>query len=228
MHLFYHKELAPEISTFFLNEEESAHAIKSLRMKTGDSIEVTDGKGRFYKGIIREAGKKSLAIEILEVSDLVPCERAELFIAPPKNRNRLEWLVEKAVEIGVKKIQFIKSEHSERIKLKIERLNKIAISAMKQSKRPWLTEIDDITSFEKAINTVSTASTFIAHCKTQVKNNLKEYRDYSLFIGPEGDFSEREIEMAANLNIQELNLGNFTLRTETAAISALSILNYRL
>jgi len=215
-------------NSFTLSADESKHIKKSLRLKTGDFIWITDGKGTLAKATLTNILKESCTAEIIERNfyDISKKRKLHLAVAPTKNPDRMEWMVEKAVEIGVDKISFIICDRSERKHLDLNRLQRVAVSALKQSKGIWLPELKIISLFQflndyKAIN----ADKFIAYCndkETVIKiANIKIQQNDAIFlIGPEGDFTPQEILFAKENGFQQISLGEKILRTETAALFA--------
>lgn len=210
-----------------LPESDSQHAIRVLRMTAGDEIELVDGKGFRYKCRIMDPHPKHT---LVEVTERVALERAwsnniTIGIAPTKHLDRMEWLVEKLTEIGVNRIVPLRCRHSERKELKRERLEKIAVSAMKQSLKAHLPLIEDMTEFKSFIQSTATAQKFIAYCDDYIerKSLAKSYQahtDVTLLIGPEGDFSPDEVKLAFESGFCPITLGDNRLRTETAALVA--------
>ena len=229
MQLFY----VPDISgnEVFLNEAESKHAIKVLRLSNGNTIQLVDGKGGFYKAEISDANPKKCRLTITETqTDLGKKDfRLHIAIAPTKNIDRFEWFLEKATEIGIDEITILLTEHSERETVKTERLKKILISAMKQSVKFYLPVLNETTRFYDLISNTTCKHKFIAHCnegkKNHLKNTVKKGEDVLVLIGPEGDFSTGEIKFAKEHGFQEISLGNSRLRTETAGVVACNIVN---
>ncbi|MDD4822074.1 MAG: 16S rRNA (uracil(1498)-N(3))-methyltransferase [Bacteroidales bacterium] len=223
MHIFYTPDIVTEMQ---LPDEEAQHCIRVLRMTEGDEILLTDGKGSFYKALIRTAHPKHCKIEIVETITPDPLwnVKIEVAVAPTKNMDRMEWFTEKATEIGIDKIIPILCDHSERKALKEERLEKIAVSAMKQSMKPVLPEIQPLTPLDKLISTPFDGQKFIAHCykedKTELKDAYQKGSNALILIGPEGDFSEKEVEKAIQNGFVPVSLGRSRLRTETAALVA--------
>lgn len=225
-HLFFSNQVTNNFLQ--LDEEESAHAQRVLRLKKGDSIWVTNGSGTLYACEITETAKKSVtAIIQSSTQHQRNVTGIHLAIAPTKNMDRLEWLVEKLVETGITGIHPVLCNHAERKVLKTERLHKIALMAMKQSQQYWLPEIHELTeynSFLKSMNELKTEK-LIAHCRKpglpHIKNFIRaENPDYYILIGPEGDFSEAEINLALAAGWKEISLGETRLRTETAGLIA--------
>lgn len=219
---------APDIEkTKMLPECDSQHCVRVLRMKTGDNIDVIDGKGYRYECKIVEAHQKRTSIEIInKVSIPLSWDNnITIAVAPTKHLDRMEWFVEKSTEIGVNRIIPLLCHHSERKEIKVERLEKIAISAMKQSLKAVLPIIDPMTTVKKIITESNTAQKFIAYCDESIPrmlfcNEYKPNEDCIILIGPEGDFSKEEITLALDNGFIPISLGDNRLRTETAAIAA--------
>lgn len=235
MQLFYSKEITP---TGFctLDAEESRHAVRVLRLREGDEMNVTDGRGNLYRCQIVEANDKACVVEASELLSAFhfPLSTLHLAVAPTKNPSRMEWLVEKAVEIGVGEITLLNCDHSERSFLKTDRLEKLAISAMKQSLHTVLPRINPPVNLKGWLNSqlpvLDSQSKFIAHCEADkprvpLATALQPGKDTVVLIGPEGDFSEDEIALALECNFQPVSLGPARLRTETAALYAVTAFN---
>lgn len=217
-----------------LPEIESGHAVRVLRKRVGELIEVVDGRGKLYKCRLISDHPKHAAVEILETIDLpkVWLPTITLAVAPTKNIDRMEWLVEKLVELGIDRIVPLKCERSERRDLKRERLEKIAVSAMKQSLKAILPEISEMTSYKSFINESASQSgqKFVAWCDNDSPRQLlaKTYQqgsDAIILIGPEGDFSPDEVSLAVNAGFKPITLGDNRLRTETAALNAVDTIH---
>ena len=214
-----------------LPQEEAGHCLRVLRMKDGDSLRITDGKGSFYNAVITAAQGKRCMIHIESEERQQPLWKGHLHIAlaPTKLMDRNEWFVEKAVEIGVDEITFLKTEHSERDVIKMERIEKIAVSAMKQSQKAALPVLNGMTAFRSFMDTDFKGDKYIAHCEPGSKVLLQDAvvpgHDSLVIIGPEGDFSPAEIEMALKAGFKPVSLGPSRLRTETAALVAVHIMN---
>ena len=228
MHLFY----TPDIETSFeLPDEEAAHCLRVLRLGLGDEVSLTDGKGRFFKAVISSANGKKCFVRIVETHEQEPLWQGyiRLAVAPTKNMDRMEWLAEKATEIGIDEIDFIECRYSERRVLKTERIEKIVVSAMKQSLKARKPVVTGMTPFSKFVAQPFTGKKFIAHCHEGEKPLLREElgvgEDALVMIGPEGDFSEEEISMALAHGFEEISLGKSRLRTETAALVAVHLMN---
>lgn len=208
-----------------LPEEESRHIVKVLRMNEHDAITISDGKGYFYDCTIIQAHPKHCMVQIENeyFEQTAWSFNLEIAFAPTKNMDRNEWFCEKATEIGVNFLTPMKTDFSERMEIKTERLEKIAISAMKQSKQSFLPQISKMKTFDEIISKDFSGQKFIAHCYESNKKSLaKEYikgNDALILIGPEGDFSEEEVQKAIHKGFQPISLGNTRLRTETACLA---------
>jgi len=229
MHLFYTPDLNDTIYT--LNEQESKHCNKVLRLDTNDMVQLIDGKGGFFTAKIIEPNPKKCMVEIVETKKDYKKRNHHLHIAiaPTKNNDRLEWFLEKATEIGIDEITPIVCEHSERKVIKPERLEKILISAMKQSIKAYKPQLNELVRYMDFIKQPFAGEKFIAHCEDHEKSFLKNRytvgRDVLILIGPEGDFSPAEIELALQNQFKEISLGNSRLRTETAGVVACHTIN---
>ena len=234
MQLFYCKDITPN-AFCTLDAEESRHAVRVLRLREGDELNVTDGRGNLYRCQIVEANDKACVVEASELLSAFhfPLSTLHLAVAPTKNPSRMEWLVEKAVEIGVGEITLLNCDHSERSFLKTDRLEKLAVSAMKQSLHTVLPEIHPAVSLRDLLSTFRfplSTQKFIAHCeadkpRTPLATALQPGKDAVVLIGPEGDFSEEEIALALECGFQPVSLGPSRLRTETAALYAVTAFN---
>lgn len=212
----------------FLPEEESHHAVKVLRLVEGDPVELVDGRGNYYTAEISFAHHKKCEVRILEKIENynpLPCH-IHIAIAPTKNMDRIEWFAEKVTEIGVGEITPLLCDHSERKVIKIDRLEKIVVSAMKQSKKATMPTLNEMCSFKQFMKQYKdfAGKKYIAHCYEQDKKSLvKDYvkgNDAIVLIGPEGDFSEEEVRLAIENGFVPVTLGESRLRTETAGIAA--------
>jgi len=228
MHIFY----TPDIETTKeLPAEEVQHCIRVLRLNEGDEISLADGKGNFYKAEITLISGKKCFFDIKETIHQEPLRayRLHIAMAPTKNMDRTEWFAEKATEIGFDQLTFLNCRNSERKVIKAERIEKILISAIKQSMNAILPQLTEMTDFGKFINTDFAGQKFIAHCYDGEKRSLKEAlqpgEDALVLIGPEGDFSPDEVEKAINKGFIPVSLGNSRLRTETAALVACHTIN---
>ncbi|MCQ2384201.1 MAG: 16S rRNA (uracil(1498)-N(3))-methyltransferase [Paludibacteraceae bacterium] len=219
---------APQIAEApFLNEEESLHCVKVLRLSQGDTIQVIDGIGTLYDARIVVPSPKRVEVEILAAHPDFGSHPYELHmaVAPTKNIDRFEWFVEKAVEIGVDSITPLLCRYSERKVIKLERLEKIAISAAKQSLKGKVPVIHSLTSIDQFLSEAPEGQRFIAHChedgeRLLLSKQIQPGSVCSVLIGPEGDFSEEEVAKAMKTGFIPVSLGNSRLRTETAAVVA--------
>lgn len=223
MIIFYAPDL---LSTHELPEEESGHAIRVLRHQVGDEIEVVDGRGTWFHCRITIAHAKHCGVEVLSSeSDKHWPYGVEMVVAPTKNLDRMEWFLEKATEMGLDRFIPIKSRFSERKELKVERMKKIAVSAMKQSLKATLPVIDEMTDIKKVLEEPFDGQKFIAHCMDNQPRQLLSHLirpglNVRILIGPEGDFSPEEVQLAINNNYIPISLGEQRLRTETAALAS--------
>lgn len=223
--LFYAE---PNASGFaFLNEEESKHAIKVLRLQAGDTIYCIDGSGLFFEGEIIDILKKGCTIKINRSIPQFGAHNYHLHIAMgiTKSPDRFEWFVEKATEIGIDVISPIVCNRTEKKGISVDRLTKIALSACKQSQKAKVPQINEPVLFKDFIISISSQQKFIAHCINEkerhlLTNILKPHEDTCILIGPEGDFTENEVEISQQVNFVPVVLGSSVLRTETAGIVA--------
>jgi 16S rRNA (uracil1498-N3)-methyltransferase len=221
---------APEISInekeFLLAEEESKHCIRVLRYEVGSKVDLIDGKGQQYKAVVIDNHPKRCKLQINEVIyHHKPQKQVHIALAPTKNMDRIEWFVEKAVEVGLTKLSFLQCVNNERSSINMDRIHKIAVAALKQSQRYYLPEIHEVISFEKFIK--NNPNGYIGHCYEGVKIKLNELINVGPFlIGPEGDFSKNEIDFSINHGYKAVHMSDFRLRTETAALTAVFSLNY--
>jgi 16S rRNA (uracil1498-N3)-methyltransferase len=228
VNLFY-QPLIPQ-GALHLDRDESRHAVKVLRKRNGDVIRLTDGRGLFYEGIITDADPHQCAFEIhSSVSESKKDFTIHIAISPTKNSDRIEWFVEKAVELGIDEITLLLCDHTERQHLKIDRLRKNAVSAMKQSLKARLPIIHPTRTFKDFVTSASADRKYIAHVDEKNQTSLYQVVDaglsYLVLIGPEGDFSADELMLADNCGFTRVSLGSSRLRTETAGLAACHILN---
>lgn len=231
MHWFYTNNITNGLAQ--LDEIEARHCLQVLRKKKGDDIVFVDGLGGYYEGRIEETGKKSCSIRIInEIQHFQqPKVNIHIAIAPTKNIARFEWFLEKATEIGIGKITPIRCQRSERKQIRNDRLEKVLASAMKQSLKAYLPQLEPLIDFRSFIEhpTLGAKNRFIAHCSPGVKGHLKDNclpgSDVIILIGPEGDFSEEEVNLSKAKGFQEISLGQSRLRTETAGMVACHIVN---
>ncbi len=223
MYLFYTPDIAKES---VLSEEESKHAVRVLRLQSGDEIDVVDGAGNYYKARITNPNPKRCEFLVYEtiVNFGVRPYRLHIAIAPTKNIERLEWFIEKCTEIGIDEITPILCRYSERKQVKEERLKKIVISAAKQSLKADFPKLNPLCRFEELLRKPFAGQKFIAHCydldKTPLKKAYRPACEALILIGPEGDFSKEEVEIAIQNGYIPISLGTSRLRTETAGIVA--------
>lgn len=236
MQLFFTPDIDPSLKNFVLSEEESKHAIRVLRMNSGDRLHLIDGRGGLYEAEVIDPHPKRTVLSILKVEEDFQQPRYHLHLAvgPTKNIDRIEWFLEKATEVGIQEITPIICEHSERKEVKLDRLNKVIVAAMKQSLKAYLPKLNPAISFRQFLSRlpVEDVQKAIAHCVQSDKKYLDQIfqpgQHYIVLIGPEGDFSAEEIELALQAGFQPISLGEARLRTETAALAAcleISLLN---
>lgn len=223
MQLFYQPGVPQGVN--HLDPEESKHCIKVLRKKLNDPIDIVDGKGTFYKALITETNPRKTPFSIVgQRAEDLKNYSIHLAVAPTKRLERIEWLVEKATELGVDRISFIHCRNSERHRLRLERLQRKAISAMKQCIKATLPRMDELVSFVDFFDSIDPeANKLLAHLSETARPLLTVAMpgaSYCVLVGPEGDFSKEEIAMAADHGFQTMHLGNSRLRTETAALAA--------
>ncbi len=231
MQLFY----APNITSphYTLEEEESKHCIRVLRMGIGDTLHITDGKGNLFCCRITDANVKRCSVEVVETLtnyDRLPYSLT-MAVAPTKSIERFEWFLEKSTEIGVSEIISLQTDHSERKNIKLEREQKVITSAMKQSLKAFHPTLRDMTPFLSLVEKPFEGQKFIAHCAEPISEGGKPHLadiiarggTSLILIGAEGDFSPREISAAVAHGFTEINLGTQRLRTETAAVVAVTI-----
>jgi 16S rRNA (uracil1498-N3)-methyltransferase len=227
LNLFYQPRIAEGVQS--LDPEESRHCVKVLRKNVGDAITLTDGRGSFYDATITGVTREC-TFRVEKTTTVTPLPyHIHIAIAPTKNADRIEWFVEKCVELGINAITLIECENSERTYQKSERLMKVAISAMKQSLKAYLPVIHPLTTVDTLIKNAGERGRFIAyvdqanpaHLITQAQRS----EQYLVLIGPEGDFSPNELSMAIEHGFVKVSLGQSRLRTETAGVAACHILN---
>jgi len=214
--------------------EEAMHALRVLRLKTGDSMMLMDGEGNFYQAEVTLAHTKHCMYEIKETFPQEPQWKGHLHlaIAPTKLMDRMEWMIEKAVEIGIDEISFLHCQFSERRVVKVQRADKIVVSAMKQSHKAWKTQLNEVVTWKNFIDQAPQGRKFIAHCYEEIPRTylfdelLKpaETEDCTVLIGPEGDFSIEEVKEAVAHGFQSVHLGKSRLRTETAGLAAVMMM----
>lgn len=228
MHVFYTPDIlmCPE-----LPEEEAGHCLRVLRLRPGDEICLTDGKGAFYRAAIDTVAGKRCTVRLLETKPQEQGWQGYLHIAmaPTKNIDRTEWFAEKATEIGVNELSFLNCRFSERRVLKLDRIERIVVSAMKQSLKASMPLLDEMADFGRFVRRDFEGQKFIAHChegeKPLLRDMVRPGERALVLIGPEGDFSPEEVEEAVGRGFQPVSLGRSRLRTETAALVALHTLH---
>ncbi|MDD2820405.1 MAG: 16S rRNA (uracil(1498)-N(3))-methyltransferase [Flavobacterium sp.] len=225
MQLFYNPNINETTEYFSFDKEESKHIIKVLRKKDTDILFVTNGLGFLFKTEITLASDSKCTVQIISFEKKEESKfKLHLAVAPTKMNDRFEWFLEKATEIGIHEITPIICDRSERKVINAERFDKIILSAMKQSNELFLPKLNNAVTFKEFIKQQNKGLQLIAHCeetdKKTLKSVLKPNENVTLLIGPEGDFSEKEIALALENNYIPVSLGNTRLRTETAAVVA--------
>ena len=223
----------PDIEAGELTKEDTQHAVRVLRMKEGDEMWLMDGKGTFYRAQISVASNHRCAYSIMERHPQSSAwqGRIHLAVAPTKFNDRIEWFAEKATEIGFDELSFLDCQFSERRTLKTERIDKIVVAAMKQSRKAWKPQVNDMVAFDEFISTPFACDRFICHCYEGDKPNLMDVltpgRNALVMIGPEGDFSIDEVHRAEAHGFKSVTLGKSRLRTETAALVAVHMMQLK-
>ncbi|WP_294965747.1 16S rRNA (uracil(1498)-N(3))-methyltransferase [uncultured Flavobacterium sp.] len=225
MQLFFNPNIDETIQSFSFDKEASSHIIKVLRKKDSDILHVTNGSGLLFETQITLASDNKCTVEVLSIKNAEkPKFNLHLAVAPTKMNDRFEWFLEKATEIGIQEITPIFCDRSERKVINRDRFEKIILSAMKQCNETFLPKLNEAISFKEFIKQQQNGLQLIAHCEETDKKSLKEVlkpnEDVTILIGPEGDFSEKEIALALENNYKPVTLGNTRLRTETAAVVA--------
>ena len=230
MHLFYTPDIEGDIYT--LNADESRHCVRVLRLGAGEAVSLVDGKGTWYEGVIERAEVRGCEIRITDRRELYGRRNFHLHlaVAPTKNIDRIEWMLEKCTEMGIDEITLLHAAHSERKVVKEERLEKVIISAMKQSLKAYLPRLNPMIEFSRFVKNNQNSLKCIAHCDEGNKKSLQEIytpgQNATNLIGPEGDFSGNEITLALANNFIPVTLGESRLRTETAGIVACHSINF--
>ncbi len=229
--LLFFKENISVQGKSYLEEDESKHCIRVLRLDKGDFLHLTNGKGVIAKAQISQPHPKKCQIEIVDYQFVEKNKPfyVHLAIAPTKNAERIEWLVEKCVEMGIDEISFIMTKHTERNHFNTERVEKKAITALKQSLQRWLPKINPPMDFIKFIRQRTENQKFIAHVDSENAQTLfklaQSNQTYCILVGPEGDFSKEELQVALEHDFQKVSLGKNRLRTETAGLVACCTVN---
>lgn len=231
MQLFYNPLISETEKSFVFDKEESKHIIKVLRKKESDILFVTNGLGFLFKTEVALASDSKCTVTILSLEKQEPSKyHLHLAVAPTKMNERYEWFLEKATEIGIQEITPIICEHSERKIIKTDRFQKIIESAVKQSLHFYIPKLNEPISYKDFLKKEFNGQKFIAHCeetdKKSLKSQIKKENDILILIGPEGDFSVKEIQMALDNKFIPVSLGSTRLRTETAAIVACHSVNF--
>lgn len=230
MNLFYTPDI--EDGYYTLNAEESKHCVRVLRLAEGQPVALVDGRGNWYNGVIDRPDVKGCGVKILNKTERYGERpfRLHLAVAPTKNIDRIEWMLEKCTEIGIDKITLLNTAHSERRTVKTERLEKVIVAAMKQSLKAYLPELQAMVPFGEFISSCTESRKMIAHCHEGEKKRLDEVyqpgNDVVVLIGPEGDFSEEEVAEAGSRGFLPVTLGRSRLRTETAGLVACHSINF--
>ena len=230
MNYFYHPDLDHSVRQFSFPAAESHHIVKVLRKKAGDKLHITNGQGALFLVEILEANNKRCMGQVLSAEKKRPkMFNLHLAVAPTKKIDRFQWFLEKATEIGVDRITPILCEHSERRHLTMDRMRRTVEEAMKQSLRTYLPVLEEPKSFTEFLKEEQPLLKFIAHCREGEKADLKRRvaadKDVVILVGPEGDFSETEVNQALGQGFVPVSLGNSRLRTETAALAACFTVN---
>ncbi len=225
---------APEaVATDRLPDEEATHALRVLRLTVGDELFLMDGKGSFYRAEVTLTAGKHCTYRILET---MPQQKTwhghiHLAVAPTKMMERIEWMAEKATEVGIDEFTFLECRFSERRQMRKDRIEKTVVSAVKQSRKPFMPVVNDVTAFTQFIQMPRKGRKYIAHCYEEIEKKDfydeicrpckdAEDEDITIMIGPEGDFSVEEVREAVDAGFVSVSLGESRLRTETAALSA--------
>ncbi len=224
MALFYVPDIAKD---WALPDDEAAHCLRVLRLAVGDTLEITDGKGNLYKTEISSIQGKHCYVQTLDEVSVPKSWQGNIHIAiaPTKNIDRIEWLAEKATEIGLDSITFLSCRFSERKVVKTDRIERIVVSAMKQSLKYRKPVVGEMVDFKKFVSQPREGAKFIAHCyddseRVLLKDVLRVGEDATVLIGPEGDFSPEEVQLAVSAGYTPVSLGSSRLRTETAGLAA--------
>lgn len=229
MHIFYTPDLSG--NNYTLDETESKHCVRVLRLEKGDQITLVDGRGGFYTAEITYPNPKRCMVDVIKSEQNFGFRKSQVHIAiaPTKSIERIEWFLEKATEIGITRVTPLLCRYSERKEIKADRLEKVMVSAMKQSLKAYLPQLDPLTKFSDFISQPFDGQKFIAHCDEQHRDLLKKMvvpqQNYLILIGPEGDFSSEEIELAIQAGFKPVSLGDSRLRTETAGVVACHTFN---
>ena len=227
---FYKEDLIASSTDVVLDEASSKHIVQVLRMQNGEQLQLTNGKGDLFTAEISDNNRKRCSVKMLQTTSHKPqAINITIAISPVKNNTRFEWFLEKVTEIGVTEIIPLICERTEKTAFKFERMKSILVSAMLQSQQTWLPVLHEPTKFNQLVQSSTQQQKFIAHCIDDAKRNLSDLNNKSLsskiiLIGPEGDFTADEVELALQNHFIAVSLGNTRLRTETAGIVAATLL----
>jgi 16S rRNA (uracil1498-N3)-methyltransferase len=227
---FYKEDLVATSTNVVLDESTSKHIVQVLRMQNGEQLQLTNGKGILFTAAITDNNRKKCAVKITQKSEIANLKsKISIAISPVKNNTRFEWFLEKATEIGATEIIPLICSRTEKTAFKFDRMKSILVSAMLQSQQCWLPVLHEPTKFNEVVKTSAQQQKFIAHCIDDAKRNLTDLNNESLsskiiLIGPEGDFTADEIDLALQNNYSAVSLGETRLRTETAGIVAATLL----
>ena len=227
---FYKEDLIASSTEFVLDEATSKHMVQVLRMQNGEQLQLTNGKGDLFTAEIIDDNRKKCAVKVIQTNnEQHPTINVSIAISIIKNPTRFEWFLEKATEIGISEIIPLVCERTEKTVLKMERMKNILVSAMLQSQQCWLPVLHEPTKFNELVKSSAQDQKFIAHCINNARRNLADLNNESLtskiiLIGPEGDFTADEIELALQNHFCAVSLGGTRLRTETAGIVAATLL----
>ncbi|PSL49955.1 16S rRNA (uracil1498-N3)-methyltransferase [Chitinophaga niastensis] len=228
--VFYAPDIQPAAATYTMNEDTSKYCIQVLRHEKGDQVLLADGRGHKFTAEITDDNRKKCVVKITQCETVPPPSRAlRIAISFTKNASRIEWFLEKATEIGIQTIIPLVSQRTEKEKIKAERLQNILVSAMLQSQQFYLPELQEPQAFDKLVKNNKDAQQLIAHClpeqKKELQHTMQGGKDTLILIGPEGDFTPEEIKLALDQGFEPVSLGNTRLRTETAGMVAVTIMN---
>ncbi|KAA3638251.1 MAG: 16S rRNA (uracil(1498)-N(3))-methyltransferase [Bacteroidetes bacterium] len=230
MNIFYTSDIINDLA--YLGQEEAVHCVRVLRKREGDAIVIIDGKGSMYDAVLTEVTKKKCVARIIKVirKDQQRNYKLHMAIAPTKNISRFEWFLEKATEIGIDEITPLLCEHSERKKIRLDRLEKILLSATKQSLKATLPKLNDLTTFEEFVHqSQENIQKYLGWCEEDTGKHLKDHyqagQDVCILVGPEGGFSLQEVSQAREYGFETISFGESRLRTETAGLAACFAVN---
>ena len=225
---FYLREPLDNTGNIVLDEDTSRHIVQVLRMRVDEKLSLTDGKGNLFTARITDDHKKHCSVSILDtVSSPALSKSITIGISLLKNASRFEWFLEKATEIGVSGIVPLICDRTEKQKFRFDRMEQILVSAMIQSQQAWLPELTEPVKFEEFLRNNNSQHKLIAHCEDSAKNEIRSTgSSIAVLIGPEGDFTHTEIEKALKAGFKPVSLGKTRLRSETAGVVALTILNH--